>query len=66
MTGKVKMLGETGFGFITPDNGGEDVFFHATALNGIVFQDMTVGLAVKFDVTDGERGQKAMCVEYVD
>ncbi len=58
MTGKIKAL-RTGYGFITPDEGDKDVFFHSTALEGVTFDGLQEGQAVTFDVTQGEKGPKA-------
>lgn len=64
MTGKIKSL-RTGYGFITPDQGDKDVFFHATALEGVTFEGLAEGQAVSFDVTQGEKGPKAEHVKTV-
>ena len=37
MTGSVKTMNEKGFGFITPDDQGKDLFFHQTGLVGVNF-----------------------------
>ena len=58
MTGKIKAL-RGGYGFITPDEGDKDVFFHATALDGITFDSLREGQAVTFDVAQGEKGPRA-------
>ncbi|MFB7293409.1 cold-shock protein [Actinacidiphila glaucinigra] len=51
-----------GFGFITPANGGEDVFLH---VNDLLFPEEQVrrGLTVKFEVEEGDRGLKASSVQ---
>ncbi|EST21295.1 cold-shock protein [Streptomycetaceae bacterium MP113-05] len=53
-----------GYGFITPDGGGEDVFVH---VNELVppGASLTCGTRVEFDVLDGERGLKAYDVQVV-
>jgi len=64
MIGAVKMLAQKGFGFITPEEGGDDVFFHASSLNdGLTFDDIKAGTRVSFDVISGERGLKAASVQ---
>ena len=40
MTGKIARVTDRGFGFITPDDGQKDVFFHAKDLNGVEFNDL--------------------------
>lgn len=62
MTGKIKAL-RAGYGFITPDQGDKDVFFHATALDGVTFDGLQEGQAVVFEVTQGEKGPKAQNVK---
>ncbi len=58
-TGMVKKLvRERGFGFITPQDGPE-VFFHRSALQGAVFDTLTEGQAVTFDVERGDKGPRA-------
>lgn len=58
MTGKIKALRQ-GYGFITPDEGDKDVFFHATSLEGVTFDSLQEGQVVTFDVTQGDKGPKA-------
>lgn len=58
MTGKIKAL-RGGYGFITPDQGEKDIFFHATSLDGVMFDSLQEGQAVEFEVGEGEKGPKA-------
>jgi CspA family cold shock protein len=58
--GTVKWFDDSkGFGFVTPDKGGEDVFVHFSAISGQGFQTLVEGQRVSFDVTDGKRGRQA-------
>lgn len=61
MTGTIKTLvTEKNFGFITPEDGSKDIFFHATALSGgLQFSELKQGDAVSFDVEDSEKGPRA-------
>ncbi len=60
MLGSIKTLvSEKGFGFITPEDGGKDVFFHSTELLGVQFDSLKVGDAVSFEITDSPKGPKA-------
>ena len=61
--GTVKFFSvDKGFGFITPDEGGKDVFVHANDLNGA---RITEGTKVEFDVTQGKKGPQAGNVKVV-
>lgn len=60
MTGKIARVTDRGFGFITPDNGDKDVFFHAKDLaEGLTFDSLKDGDAVTFDISDGPKGPAA-------
>jgi CspA family cold shock protein len=58
-TGTVKWFNDSkGFGFITPDGGGEDLFAHFSAINMPGFKTLKEGQKVSFEITDGNKGKK--------
>ena len=55
-----KIVRDKGFGFVVPDDGSEDVFFHRSRLAPkVVFEDLREGDEVEFQVTKGEKGPQA-------
>ena len=63
-TGTVKWFNETkGFGFITPDNGGKDVFVHYSAIADSGFRSLTEGQSVSYEVENGPKGPQATNVK---
>jgi CspA family cold shock protein len=63
-TGTVKWFNDAkGFGFITQDGGGEDVFCHHTAIQADGFRTLAEGQKVTFDVTKGPKGLQAANVK---
>ena len=62
-TGTVKWFNDAkGFGFITQDNGGEDVFCHHSAIQMEGFKTLQEGQKVEFEVTRGPKGLQAQNV----
>ncbi|GAB6262359.1 cold-shock protein [Photobacterium sp. CCB-ST2H9] len=65
-TGTVKWFNEEkGFGFITQDNGGADVFVHFRAIIGDGFKTLAEGQKVTYDVEQGQKGLQAANVEKI-
>ena len=63
-TGTVsKFIDEKGFGFITPDEGGKDIFVHHTDINMDGFKSLKPGQRVTFDVAQESKGPKASNVQ---
>jgi CspA family cold shock protein len=59
--GTVKWFNESkGFGFITRDDGGSDVFAHYSEIKGDGFKSLAEGDVVSFDVVEGDKGPKAV------
>lgn len=59
-TGTVKWFNETkGFGFITPDGGGEDLFAHFREIQGSGFKTLKEGQKVEFTSQRGPKGMQA-------
>ena len=63
-TGTVKWFSnEKGYGFITPDEGGEDLFVHFSAIAGSGFKTLDEGAKVSFQVTQGQKGPQATDIQ---
>lgn len=66
MNGVIKVKkDQQGFGFITPADGGKDLFFHFSGCAGKVeaFNDLQEGMEVSFEVQDGQKGPMAVNVQ---
>lgn len=53
---------EKGYGFITPDEGGKDLFVHYSAIQSDGFKTLNEGQRVEFEVTQGQKGPQAVNV----
>jgi CspA family cold shock protein len=62
-TGKVKFFNATkGFGFITPDDGGKDIFVHITSVEG---ENLNDDDKVEYEVGEGQKGPMAVNVKKI-
>jgi len=62
-TGTVKWFSdEKGFGFITPDGGGRDLFVHFSGIQGDGYRSLSEGAKVTFEEENGDKGPKAINV----
>ena len=64
--GTVKWFSEQkGYGFVSPDEGGEDLFVHYTAIEGEGYRSLTEGERVSYEPTRGRKGEQAENVRRV-
>jgi CspA family cold shock protein len=62
-TGTVKWFNDAkGYGFITPDGGGEDLFVHHTGIAGSGYKSLAEGAKVEFEPSQGQKGPQAINV----
>lgn len=65
-TGVVKWFSaEKGYGFITPDEGGPDVFVHFSGITGAGYRNLEENQRVEYEVTQGQKGPQATNVRIV-
>jgi len=66
-TGTVKWFNNAkGYGFILPDQGGEDLFAHYSAIEMDGYKTLKAGQAVKFDIVEGDKGLHATNIQADD
>ncbi|MFW5845112.1 MAG: cold shock domain-containing protein [Planctomycetota bacterium] len=67
MTGSVARFdARRGYGFLVPDDGGEDVFVHQNNIDMEGFRYLNPGERVRFDIEEGARGRKAVTVQLLE
>jgi len=65
-TGTVKWFNDSkGFGFISRDQGGDDLFVHFREIQSQGFKSLTEGQKVSFNVTQGQKGLQASQVQVI-
>ncbi|HEY9380322.1 MAG TPA: cold-shock protein [Burkholderiales bacterium] len=57
---------QKGYGFVTPDGGGEDLFAHFSAITGSGFKTLKENQRVDFEVTTGPKGKQASNIRPID
>ena len=65
-TGTVKWFDNAkGYGFVSRENGGKDVFVHHSAIDGTGYKSLDEGQKVQFEVTAGPKGDQAVNVKKI-
>jgi CspA family cold shock protein len=66
-TGTVKWFNDAkGYGFISPEGGGKDLFVHHTGIAGSGFKTLAEGARVEYDAREGQKGPEATNVVVLD
>lgn len=66
-TGSVKWFNDAkGFGFITPENGGDDLFAHFSAIQSAGFKSLQENQRVSYDETMGPKGKQASNIQVIE
>ena len=63
--GTIKRITDKGFGFISPNGGDSDMFFHSSNVEGVHFNDLREGQEVTYNVGQGPKGPRAENVRLV-
>lgn len=63
--GTIKTLKDRGFGFITPEGGDKDLFFHSKELVGVQFNELREGDQVEFEISESPKGPNATQVKRI-
>ena len=64
--GTIKRLTDKGFGFISTEDNGKDMFFHSSACQGVAYNDLQEGQNVTYTVGQGPKGPRAENVALAD
>jgi CspA family cold shock protein len=63
MTGTIKKVTDKGFGFISAEGMAKDLFFHASSLVNVRFEELREGDAVSFETEQSDKGMNAVNVQ---